>query len=206
MLNANGSTRPNQPVDERLEPLDEIAPHVEKRHPGGPEQILQRAGHQEVHAQRMHVERRRAGPLVVVQQDVCAALATECRQSCDVEPVAVAEADMRRRHDERPLVDLRVIRFDGQGVVMRPGPCDARTAPLLGEPHMPHGRELELAEHHRTPVGVERKRGRDRGDARRRVRHHGDFVGIGANRGGEGGAQPLDFTDPAVPRRPVRLP
>ena len=131
---------------QRLEPLDEIASHIEKRHPGGPEQILQRACHHEVHAQRMHVERRRAGPLIVVQQDVGATLATECRQSCDVEPVAVAEAHMRRRHDERSLVDARGIGFDRQGrrrarlahATRAPRRCWAsHTCPMVGNSNSP---------------------------------------------------------------------
>ena len=44
---------------QRLEPLDERAAHVEERDAGRTEQVLQRAGHQEVDAERVHVERRR---------------------------------------------------------------------------------------------------------------------------------------------------
>ena len=73
--------------------------------PGRTEQVLQRAGHHEVDAERVHVERPGAGALVVVEHEVGAALAAERGQCRDVEPVAVAEADVRRRHDQRPLVD-----------------------------------------------------------------------------------------------------
>ena len=66
--------------DQRLEPLDERAPHIEEGDARRPEQVLERAGHQEVDAQLVHVDRAAAGALVVVEQAERAALVAQPHQ------------------------------------------------------------------------------------------------------------------------------
>ena len=68
---------PEPAGDRRLEALDQVAAHVEKRHAGRREQVFQAAGHHEIDAERVHVDRPRAGPLVVVEQHVRAARVAE---------------------------------------------------------------------------------------------------------------------------------
>ena len=198
-----GIDAPEPAGGQRLEPLDELAAHVEEGDAGRTEQVLQRAGDEEVDAEGVHVERRGPGPLVVVEHQVGAALAAQGRQRRDVDPVAVPEAHVRRRDDQRPLVDARLVALDRQRVAAGRHPVDDRAAPLLGQPAVRHGRELELAQQHPAAVAVEAQRGGDRADGGGGAGHDRDLVGRGADRRGQRRAQPFDLADPALPRRAV---
>ena len=63
------SSSANQPVLRRADALDEVAAAVEEREPGGAEQVLDRAGGEEVDPERAHVDRDNAGGLVGVEED-----------------------------------------------------------------------------------------------------------------------------------------
>ena len=87
---------------------------------------------------------------------------------------------------------------------LRPDPRDAGAAPLLGQPDVRHGRELELAEHHR-------RAGRCRSAsavaiAAMAVEAFGITAISSASapiEAAKARAQPLDLADPAIPRRAV---
>ncbi len=192
--------------DQRLEPLDELAAHVQERHSGRSKQVFQRARDHEVDAEGMDVERAGSGSLIVVEHHVGAARVGDFDQARDIEPVSVAEAHVRRGHDEGTLIDMRGIALDGQGFAVRRHPGDAGPALLLGDPHVGHGREFEVSQHHGASVGIEGEGGRDGGDGRRSVRHHRDLVGVRADRGGEPRAQAIDLPHPGVPRRSAFAP
>ena len=106
MSKANGSVRPNQPV-QRFEPLDELAPHIEVGDARGAELVLERAGHEEIDAELVNIDRTAAGALIVVDQAPRTALVTELHQRGDVDAIAVAKTDLRRRHNQRAIVDQR---------------------------------------------------------------------------------------------------
>ena len=130
------------------ERLDEFAPHVEETQARRPEQILQRAGDEEVDVQRFHVDRAGAAILIAIQKKKSALGVGDLRDRRHVRPEPVDEGDVRQRHDARPLIDGAFIAFGGNGVVDAVQKVDLGPARALREPDVPHGRKFVLAHHH----------------------------------------------------------
>ena len=131
---------PEPPGDGRLEPLDRDR-DARRGTPiaGSRQQVLQAAGHHEVDPECVHVDRARAGPLVVVEET----LARRARGRASVRAamsrlVAVPEADVCRRHDQRaarPPLDSYAL--DGQADRPTPAPTVTSRPTTLAAPARP---------------------------------------------------------------------
>src|ERR687888_152904 len=121
---------------------------AEERAAGRAEQVLEHAGGEEVDVELPYVEGQRADRLVGVEEDEGAALVREARDRRDVEPRAVAVADMGDRDEQRVVVDraLEVLERDRAVAGLR-DVDDARAPRLLRVPDLADGRELPVGEH-----------------------------------------------------------
>ncbi len=85
--------------------FDELAAHVQETEAGRSEQILQRAGDEEVDVERFHVERAGSAILIAVEKKKSALRVRDLRDRSHVGAEAVDEGDVRERYDARALID-----------------------------------------------------------------------------------------------------
>ncbi len=190
-----------------LDPLHELAAAVEEAEPGRAEQVLEHASGQEVAVERAHVDRQRADRLVGVDEHRRARLVRDAADALDVEPAAVPEADVRDRHQRRPLVDCRLEALQrDRPVRFRRHVHDPHAAPLLRVRDLADSRELEVADHDRVapvaeaeaadePAHTRGDRGRDR-----------DLVLAGVHEPRDRRPHRLEAADPVLPGRAVLVP
>ena len=92
----------------------------------------------------------------------------------------VHKAHMSQRHDEGVGIDERVIPFHTQPVVKRLYERNLCASFTLGQPDVPHGRKVELAQHDFAPLR-ESQCARNGAHPSRGTRHQCYFVGLGSN-------------------------
>ena len=186
--------------DPRLELLDQVGADVQPAGAGAAAQVLDRAAAGERHAEVGHVDGEGADRLVAVEDHVGADRGRAGRDLLDVLDEGRAEDHVLERHHQRALVDRGADRVGvDRGAVGRGHQLDHRAAPLLGLPHVRHGREHQALVHDLgARAGVV--------EARRQHRHHRRDVLVHRDRAGRGRQQPLDagggaadLGDPLVP-------
>ena len=134
-----------------------VAARVEEHHARAAAHPLQRAGRVEVAPEGVKVERHDAEAVVVVDERQRAAIPGDRAHGGRVDDRARPVEHSVQHHDRRPFVDRLVVGLDRDREPVRgaqPHDLGARLR-RPGQPDMPVGREVELAEDHAVAVRPE---------------------------------------------------
>ena len=133
--------------------------------------------------------------------------ARDARDGADVVLEAVQVVRVTRGYHARAFVDPGIVLAGvDRPVVRQRCPVHLRAPRVLGEPHVPDGRELRGAGEHAASRAVEAQRARERARGLRHRARDRNLVDVRVDQSCERLPRPLYFGDPRIPVHSVAAP